>query len=294
MKRLKKVVLCPNPARDDGLCTTFKVMEILNKIGVPYSVSPLFMPDIMPQLPAEIKYVSGSEALCDAGLVIAFGGDGTILHSAREASKFDVPVLSINMGRTGFMAELESVDEEKIIRAVSGDFIVEKRMMLDLVLRRNEETIYCNFALNDIVVSKGGTAKIIDVSVFGDDKKIAEFYGDGVIISTPTGSTGYSMSAGGPIVEPSAESIIITPICAHSLSAKSFVLARDRVVSLRLGPLSDRKAHLSVDGGGAIEIKGHDVITAKLSERKASLARLSDRSFYETINSKFDVKGCGG
>lgn len=187
------------------------------------------------ELPRHIRFKNTQEELKSADMLICFGGDGTILHAAKDANACHVPVLGVNLGSVGFMAELEQGELSMLSRLAAGKYAIEERMMLDVVVRREGKTVYSELALNDAAVTKGAVARVVDLEVYGDKVLISSFSADGVLISTPTGSTAYSMSAGGPIVEPTAENIIVTPICPHALSARSFVLGRGRTVSVKLG-----------------------------------------------------------
>lgn len=159
-------------------------------------------------------------------------------------------------------------------------------MMLDVKVDRGGRTIFQDVALNDAVVTKGAVARVIDLAVYGDRVLISELAGDGVILSTPTGSTGYAMSAGGPIVEPTAENIIFTPICAHSLHAKAVVLGSERLISVRLGKDSRKSAYLSVDGGRAFKLTAGDRVEVAKARSQTKLVKLTGRSFYEVLNHK--------
>ena len=219
-------------------------------------------------------------------MLICFRGDGTILHAAKDATAFHVPVLGVNLGSVGFMAELEQGELSMLSRLASGKYTVEDRMMLDVAVRREGKVVYRDLALNDAAVTKGAVARVVDLEVCGDGTLISSFSADGVVVSTPTGSTAYAMSAGGPIVEPTAENIIVTPICPHALSARSFVLSRGRKVSVRLGKLTRRTAYLSVDGGRAFRLSGSDTVELRESQSRTRLVRVTGRSFYEILNHK--------
>ncbi len=219
-------------------------------------------------------------------MLICFGGDGTILHAAKDAVAQKVPILGVNMGSVGFMAELEHSELSLLSRVTAGKYTVESRMMLDVSVWRDGKRVYEALALNDAVLTKGAVARIVDLAVYGDGMLISDFGGDGVIISTPTGSTAYSMAAGGPIVEPTAENMIITPICAHALQAKSFVLGRDRVVDVVTERQSRKSVYLSVDGGKAFKVLGGDKVTIRRSRQITRLVRLTNKSFYTIMREK--------
>lgn len=281
---MKNIVLCPNLIRDRELKLTTKVSRLLGTQGIIATVCPVFEKQKEFDIPKDLKISTLERELPAAELVITFGGDGTILHTARAVASRSVPILGVNMGDKGFMAELEPDDIGLISKVLKGEYEIDHRMMLDMTLTRGEEIVCTDFALNDIVIV--GVARVIELSIYGDGRKISHFSGDGVVVATPTGSTAYSMSAGGPIVEPTAENIIVTPICAHVLIAKSFVLAPDRCVEVLIERLSPNPAYLSVDGGGYINLQKGDIIRAGKSALETNLIRLSNRSFYEKVREK--------
>ena len=219
-------------------------------------------------------------------MLVCFGGDGTILHAAHEANARGIPVLGVNLGSIGFMAELEHGELSLLSRLAGGRFGIERRMMLDVCVRREGRVVFSEQALNDAVITKGAVARVLDLEVTGDRVTISSFAGDGLVVSTPTGSTAYSMAAGGPIVEPTAANIIITPICAHSLHAKPFVLDAGRSVGVRLTPGGKKTAYLSVDGGRAFRVGPGDWVECRRSRQTTQLVKLTGRSFYERINQK--------
>lgn len=282
-----KVVLSPNPYRDRGLKAAQAAEKILSAAGVETAVCLPFVVDGGNiEFPRHIQFKQTAEELKTADILVCFGGDGTILHAAKDANQFNVPILGVNLGSVGFMAELELGELSMLSRLPAGKYHVESRMMLDVTVRRDGKVIYSDIALNDAALTKGAVARVVDLEVLGDRTTITKMSADGVIISTPTGSTAYSMSAGGPIVEPTAENIIVTPICPHALSARSFVLGRERTVSIRLGRMARKTAFLSVDGGKAFKLSGGDVVEVRMSKSKTRLVRLTGRTFYEILSHK--------
>jgi len=237
-------------------------------------------------IPAHLQLTPLAQALRDADMLICFGGDGTILHAAKDANPYRIPILGVNMGSVGFMAELEHGELSLLSRLVSGRYEIEERMMLDVCVKREGRVIYSDAALNDAVLTKGAVARVLEMGVTGDRVLISSFSGDGVIIATPTGSTAYSMAAGGPIVEPSARNIIVTPICAHSLRVKPMVLDGGRTVGVRLEQGGRRSAYLSVDGGRAFKVLSGDRVEARRSGQVTRLVKLTGRSFYELLHQK--------
>lgn len=281
-----KIILSPNPYRDRGLKTAQAADRILKEAGVETCFCLPFEPDPHFELPKNLIYADIDSEITDADLLICFGGDGTLLHAAKLAYSYGVPIMGVNMGSVGFMAELEHSELKHLARLAKGDYKIEQRMMLDVSLIHERREIFSEHALNDAAITKGAVARVVEMSVSADGELISSLSGDGVVVSTPTGSTAYSLSAGGPVVEPTAENLIITPICAHVLQSKSYVLSKDRTVEIRLGRQARKTAYLSVDGGRAIRLSGGDVIRIRRSERGISLARLTERSFYQTLRSK--------
>ena len=282
-----KIVLSPNPYRDKGLRAAQSAAKILKNAGVETSMClPFSVEGTNIEIPKHIELKDTREELKNADMLICFGGDGTILHAAKDANEFRLPILGVNLGSVGFMAELEQGELSLLSKLAAGKYSVEERMMLDVTARRDGKVVFSDLALNDAVVTKGAVARVVDLEVFSDKVPITDFAGDGVVVSTPTGSTAYSMSAGGPLVEPTAENIIVTPICPHSVNARSFVLGAGRMVSVKLGRLSKKAAYLSSDGGKAFKLCGGDVLEIRRSQSVTRLVRLTGRSFYEVMSQK--------
>ena len=282
-----KVVLSPNPYRDRGLRAAQAAEKILRNVGVETAMClPFSVEGGGTELPRHITLKNTQEELKTADMLVCFGGDGTILHAAKDANAYNVPILGVNLGSVGFMAELELGELSMLSKLPAGKYAVEDRMMLDVTVRREGRRIFRETALNDAVVTKGSVARVLDLEVTGDRVTISSFAGDGVIIATPTGSTAYSLAAGGPIVEPTAANLIVTPVCAHSLHAKPFVLDSGRAVGVRITPGSRKTAYLSVDGGKAFKVQVGDWVECRKSERFTQLIKLTGRSFYERINQK--------
>jgi NAD+ kinase len=186
----------------------------------------------------------------------------------------------------GFMAELESDEISLLGRLLEDSYSVDSRMMIHVVVRRNGRVIYEDNALNDAVVTKGAVARVIQMTILCDNQEAMKFDGDGVTISTPTGSTAYSMSAGGPIVEPEAKNIIVTPICPHAMRIRSLVLSKERTVIVRIGRIGKRNAFLSVDGGKAFRLNAEDEVVVTTSSRYIKLLHVKNNSFYGVLNRK--------
>ena len=284
---MKKVILTPNPYRDKGFHTVRNAVKILQRVGMDVKLCLPFEVDRTYDLPRDLYFSRLERELPNAELVICFGGDGTILHMAKAATRHNLPILGVNIGTMGFMAELESSELDQLVRLANDDFEIDRRMMLDVSVTRNGEVLYQDLCLNDAVITKGAVARIIHLGIQFDGIQALEFGGDGVIVATPTGSTAYSLSAGGPIVEPEAHSILITPICAHDMMSRCVVASQRRVVTVELMQNARRNAFLSVDGGKALRLNMGDVTTIRQSSKETKLIRLKERSFYDIVNMKF-------
>ena len=211
---------------------------------------------------------------------------GSAQTGTGKTCAFGVPILGVNLGSVGFMAELEQSELSMLSKLAAGKYTTESRMMLDVAVRRDGKVIFSDIALNDAVLTKGAVARVLELEVYADKALMMRFSADGVIVATPTGSTAYSMSAGGPIVEPTAENMIVTPICPHALSARSVILGRERLVSLKMGRLTRKTAYLSVDGGKAFRLSGGDTVELRVSKSKTRLVRVTGRSFYDILSQK--------
>ncbi len=284
---MKKVILTPNPYRDSGFQTVREAYQILKDAGVDVKICLPFEVDKSFALPKDLYFSRLDRELSDAELIVCFGGDGTILHMAKTATRAGIPILGVNIGTMGFMAELESTELEQLKRLAADDYSIDSRMMLDVTVHRDRDIIFHDICLNDVVITKGAIARIVHLYVQCDGVQAMECGGDGIIVATPTGSTAYSLSAGGPIVEPDAKTILITPICAHDVASRSMVASQDRTVTIGLTRNARRNGFLSVDGGKALRMNIGDVATIKTSSLETRLVRLKKRSFYDVINSKF-------
>lgn len=284
---MKNVILAPNPYRDRGFQTVRAAVKILRDAGIESKLCLPFEVDRSFELPRDLRFTRLDRELPNTELVICFGGDGTILHMAKTATRRCVPVLGVNIGTMGFLAELESSELELLRKLADDDYYLDKRMMLDVTVQRERDILFHDIGLNEVVVTKGNMARVAHLTVKCDGVQAIQCGGDGVIVATPTGSTAYSLSAGGPIVEPEASNIIITPICAHDVMSRCMVTSGRRVVTVELARNARRNAYLSVDGGKAVRLSMGDVTTVKKSNFETKLIRLKNRSFYDVINMKF-------
>ena len=221
-----------------------------------------------------------------ADVIITIGGDGTIIRYAKRAALDNKPVLGINAGRMGYLANIEQNELSLISKLKTKEYFVERRMMLSISVIENGKVINEFNALNDAVITSGFISRIFDVSV-GVGGDYISYRADGLIISTPTGSTAYSMSAGGPIIDPLTQSICITPICSHSLSAKPILLGANNLLRVKAFSKKRTDIYLTVDGRKVAPLKPYTEVQIKRSPKFAQMIRLNDRSFYKTLSYKF-------
>ena len=281
----KRIILCPNPNRDPGMKTTRAADRILREIGFETVVCSPFRDqkegafdryETHP-LPQEIK---------NADLLITFGGDGTILHLAKLAALNKMPILGINMGGLGFVAELEAGELGALYRLKDWNFQVDQRMMLDVSVLRDGRQIYTNLGLNDAVIREGPISHVIHLKISSDGRHLADIAGDGVIVSTPTGSTAYSLSAGGPVVEPVAQAMVVCPICTHNMRFSSYVLSPEHVLTVELERNGRKPVYLCVDESRAFALRSDDQVLVRRSRYTTRLVRLSEKSFCEIFAQK--------
>ena len=284
---MKPIILTPNPYRDRGFHTVRNALRILRESGLETRLCLPFEVDKSFELPRDLTFLPLERELPQGGMVICFGGDGTILHLAKTATRFDLPILGVNIGTMGFMAELEGGELGELGKLATGAYSFDRRMMLDVCVKREHQVVFHDICLNDVVLTKGAVARVVQVSVRCDEVEAMECGGDGVIVATPTGSTAYSLSAGGPIVEPEAHNILVTPICAHDMASRCLVASDRRVITLRLTHNTRRNGFLSVDGGKAFRLNMGETVVIRRSELETKLVRLKDRSFFDVVNHKF-------
>ncbi len=240
------------------------------------------------------KFTDPDQVPDDTDCVIVLGGDGTLLLAARDLVGLDIPMIGVNFGNLGYLAEAEKPDIEAIInRLVTDDCYIESRIMLVGGLYRDGKLIEKNIALNDIVVGRSGNLRVNDFKIYVDDKLLNQYTADGIIISTPTGSTAYNLSAGGPIVEPTANIIVITPVCPHTLNTRSIVLSAESRIEVEIcrdrHGVDDEKM-VSFDGSKNLRLKSNDRIVIEKSDLDTKIVKISKKSFVEILQKKMSVK----
>lgn len=231
--------------------------------------------------------VAAEDIPSSADLVVVLGGDGTLISTARIIGERDIPILGVNLGSLGFLTEI-ALDElypalEKCLR---GEFRISERIMLRAVVERDGVETASHLVLNDVVINKGALARIVDLRTTVNSLDLTTFKADGLIISTPTGSTGYSLSAGGPIVNPAMNCIVITPICPHTLTNRPLVIAGDSVVEVTVNSLDDEDIYLTLDGQVGLELRSGDRIHVRRSGHTARLVMSEERDYFAVLRTK--------
>ena len=276
-----------NPDKDDDAQVLARLRDYIQEKNCVsgymdcYSFSALGKDDV-------VRVLSGYDC------ILVLGGDGTLLNAASTVSHVDVPLFGINLGTVGFLTEGEVTNLAAIMeRLLSDDFSIQERMMVRGSVRSGDNAVLRKRALNDIVISRAGFSRLIGLDVYVNGSFLNAYEGDGIIISTPTGSTGYNLSAGGPIVDPMAQLMIITPVCPHSLTSKSIVLPSDAEVSIAIAKkrkTQETEAIVSFDGGNDLELSAGDILDICVSKRTTKLIKASDVNFYEILRNKLGGK----
>lgn len=276
-----RVLILPNLDKPRGAACTLQLIDILREAGI----EPLLTTDTgvhFPSAPATLLPLQEAVTGCD--FIVAVGGDGTILHAAKYAIEADKPLLGVNVGRLGFLSALEYGELAGIKRLCTGEYTEERRMLLSCTHRSAQgDTEY--LALNDAVIANGAVSRMVELTVTCDGQEMTRFLGDGVILSTPTGSTAYALSAGGPVIEPSVSSLALTPICPHSLLNRTVIFRDDRTLTL-YGKGTGGALYLTVDGEPGPKLEEEDRIIVKKSEKTLRLIRFKDISFYAVLRQK--------
>ena len=281
---MKSFFIYPNMRKGDAVALVPQVCARLQRDGVRL-ILPMQMRAAAPEVPGA-DYMETDEAIRVADAAVVLGGDGTMLRIAQAAAQNNVPLLGVNVGHVGFMTELEPGELGEMEKLFDGYSSIDSRMMLHVSVIRNQRVVYENDALNDIVIAKGTAFRVVRVCISADDEEVTSFNGDGVIVATPTGSTAYGLSAGGPVIEPSAENMAVIPICAHALTAKSFVFSPERRVMLTASCEGGSEVFVSADGGQSFAVRPDDRVIITRSPLRTRLVRLKGISFYKILQQK--------
>lgn len=278
------VAVIPNLFKENIKSSLKDTVELLTSFGVK-----VFIPEVYLNELKENKQVlcglSLEESIGKTDIVIAVGGDGTIIRAAKHAALKNKPILGINFGRLGFTSGLEKEEIYKLNRLITGDYDIQRRALLKVEIVK-DKAVQKFYAINDAVISRGEPSRTIDLDIFIQDTEVCNYRADGVILSTPTGSTGYSLSAGGPIVDPEMECILMTPICPHSMFARPSVFNKSTKLKIKVSARESVGAFLTIDGDKVVDIENSDFIEISVSSYIAEMITFDQKCFYKRIGEK--------
>ena len=278
-----KIALIPNMTRQNTPDVTKELLKEFEKLQVIVFLDKSFESSFAHS--DYIKYCDIEESIADCEIVVTVGGDGTFIKSAKLSAEKSKPLLCINAGKLAYLAGLESSELELLSEIVKGNFKTEKRMMMTAtIIDKCGEVLYHSNCLNDAVVSRSGNIRIMKLSINCNDAPLMDYRADGVIVSTPTGSTAYSLSAGGPVIEPQIDSMLITPVCCHSFFSRSVVLRPDSI--LEIAHDNSGEAVLSCDGEEAVLIPDGAIVKIETSDKKAEFIKVKNDTFIDILNKK--------
>ncbi len=272
-----KTAIIPNLTRKNARDVTLALCRKLKETGITYMIDSSLSEEFAS---TDAEFLPFEKMIDECDIIIPVGGDGTILHAA----KFGKPVLGINAGRIAFMAGLEPTELDLLVHLKDGSYKTDKRMMLCAIVNDGEKEIACAHCINDVVASRGEQLKMVEIAVESDGRLINDYFTDGIIIATPTGSTAYNLSAGGPVVDPEIESMLLTPVCTHSLFSRTLVFKPDTVLTLKA--LSDDGMRVSCDGSEPINIPLGGFVTVKRAPMDAEFIRIKTDAFHDILNNK--------
>ena len=290
-KELKSIAVIANFNISDKLIGAMKTAEKLISLGCSV-IAPIRGIDkakeMFPELADKISFMSFDKLYKNSDAVVVLGGDGTILETARHAAGNDVPVLGMNLGRLGYLAELEMNELDRLEDIVKGEYTIDERSMLKVSIKSDRKgEIYCGYALNDAVISNA--PKLIDLELLDNGAPITSFRADGIIISTPTGSTAYSMSAGGAVVDPRLKCFCITPICPHSFTSKPLIFPDNAEIEVVNCTKREKRVSLTLDGRQFFDVYFGDTVKVVKAPFAAKLIRVKPESFYQTLRNKLNT-----
>ncbi len=279
---MKNIGVITNREKDIGLKYTNQLIESIKRHGGQV-ILPTPNSNGKEGIDDEVNEICAS---CD--LIICLGGDGTFLKAARAAYLYDIPMLGINLGSLGFLTDIDKGEIDKSVENIfSGNYKIEERMMISSKIYKGGKLFVEDEAINDVVISRGGIQRILHLSTFIDDNFIEMFPCDGIVLATPTGSTAYSLSAGGPIVDPTSNLIIVTPICPHILYSSSFIAKEEQRIKVCVADGFEHTALVNVDGQKLYEISGGDYLVIERTGSKVKILKIDSKNFFTIVRNKF-------
>ena len=276
------VYISPNPGKAMAYGISQRAAQILLTHGAQVLMQDGLQAECMTM---GVEYLPQKECLERTDIILTIGGDGTILHEANLSLEYRKPILGINLGRCGFLATCEIDEMEAKLSAVArGEYFLDNRMLL--YVRVLGDDSWEGHALNDVVMTKGRLQQAVDFSIYCDDILVEHYRGDGVIVATPTGSTAYSLAAGGPILDSRTKGIVVTPICPHSLASPAMVFAQERKINLCVGQVAEEEVFISCDGDAGYSVKAGATAEVRLSDQVVQLITFSKADQFQAIDQK--------
>jgi NAD+ kinase len=287
MSPIKRIGIVLKPNQPDALRTVCELVSWLDERGIALVGTPEIERDrIELETGCAVEQVEREELAAHVDLILVLGGDGTMIATARMLGEREVPVLGVNYGGLGYLAEFRIEELYQALDSIlSGNFRLDKRVMLDVELRRGDELITHNRVLNDVVINKSALARIIEIEAYLNQRFVNSFRADGLIISTPTGSTAYNLSAGGPVIFPSMNAVVITPICPFTLSNRPIVVPDDATIELLL-KTDQEEVTLTLDGQVGVSLKVEDRAVIRKSSVAFNLVQPSNRNYFDVLRDK--------
>ncbi len=280
---MKGIGLIPNWQKENTPLVVEKIKQFFHRRDIPLLIASSAQSDFSTDISLAERMKDWPERI---ELIIVVGGDGTILRAARDLVGWQIPLLGINVGHKGFLAEIEVEQMDRYLQyIVSGSYGYRERMMLEAVVRRGHKELERYLALNDIIVSRGPFSRIIKLDAYINNEYLESYSGDGLIVASPTGSTGYSLSAGGPVVNPYLELLVITPICPHSFYNRSIIVTGSEKIRLRVGS-GQTQVVLTADGQVGFALEKGDSVEVYRAAQKVKLVHFADNSFYRLLHQK--------
>lgn len=281
-----KIGIVPNFTRAKALDVTKETVTYLEKLNIDFCFDAASQKDLLLNIDNS-KFVN--DLYSNVDLLIAIGGDGSYINTAKQAAIHKKPVLCINAGNLAFLAGLEGNELHLLKKLLTGDFTIDKRMMLEVFVKSSDGVKFLGYCLNDVAIARGNEIKLVDLDAFCDKRKINSYRADGVVLSTPTGSTAYSWSAGGPVIDPDLQCIMLTPICTHSPLNRSLVFNEKSVITVKSSKKS-QKICVSADGEKSFELSEDFEVKIRKSEYYAEFIRIKSDEFYDILNSKLSQR----
>lgn len=283
METMKHVIIITNKPKDPQLLVTREISAYLEDAGVTCSV---YADEISAEKWQEILHTEGKQI----DMILVLGGDGTLLRAAKDTAQAKIPVIGVNLGTLGYLAEVERTNLKPALdQLLAGDYTIEERMMLKGQVFRNGKILEDCCALNDVAIVRNGRLQMLYFQIFVNGKFLKEYHADGMIVATPTGSTGYNMSAGGPIVEPAANLLLLTPVCPHTLQNRSVILKAEDEILIRVRKregYDQANMDVTFDGGTSVGLEPGDEVRIVKSDLITSIIKLSEASFLDVLQRK--------